>query len=110
MGNRRLLGMEAGIATYHHYDEMEDKTYIETVQNVEPYLDFNRKMANDHNISDLARKKNLVRVGSIPVLVQHEWMKKYGITSVYAPEHRKKVISLLNSPEYKYLKTVTGKI
>ena len=112
MGSKRLLeyDRQARIATYHHYDDLTDKTVIETVQDVEPYLDFNKTMQNEHSIAEQARKRDLVRVGSIPITVQYQWMKEYGIKNIFAPEFRKKIISLLNSPDWKYLKTITGKI
>lgn len=111
MGTKRLLDhdRETGTSIYHYYDNQTDKTIIETVQNVEPYLERNKRLANENTVRDLARKQNFVRVGSIPIGVQHEWMKKYGIMNVYGKEYRQKVLKLLQSAEYKYLRTVTGR-
>lgn len=112
MVSTRLLDYDgvAGIATYHHYDPGNDVTTIQVVQDVQPYLERNKIDRNANSIRNLARKSDIVRIGSIPVGVQLEWMKKYGIKNIYSKEYRKKILSLLRNPEYRYLTTATGKI
>ena len=50
-------------------------------------------------------EKNFMRkVASVPAAIQYEWLTKYGV-NVYNSEHADRVTKLLNSNDYRYLKT-----
>ena len=44
----------------------------------------------------------------MPAVVEIEWLQKYGV-NLSDPDHKGRVFKLLNSPEYRYLKT-TNKV
>lgn len=64
----------------HHYDALEDKTIIETGQDLDPYLKANKEMNDANSLSSRYIHKDTamgVHVGSIPMVKIHELMKKF---------------------------------
>lgn len=99
---KRLLNDRFGIQTWFHGHN--DGTFtIETVQDVEPILERNKALASERGKN--MRDREFIPVASIPVTVQYEWLKKYGITSVFDEEYEPLIKRLLNSNEYRYLRT-----
>lgn len=101
---------EAGVTEIFHYDEMTGDVHIETVQDVEPIIEKNMILQNDEQYSKDGINNEMWHFARIPVVVQLQWLKKYG------PDHdpmragnEKLLFSLLNDPEWRYLKT-TNKI
>lgn len=108
---KRLLDWDAEsrTATWHSYDPLTDKTTIGTVQDVEPFLRRNRALADSDEYRRKGLKNDMLHVASIPIGVQYKWLKEYGV-DVFNKEHLPRVKSLLNSPDWKYLRTSTGRI
>jgi len=80
------------------------------VQDVEPYLDSNKALANDDDFTKQGIKEGMWKYASIPVVVQERWLHEYGSENwPMRPGNEKLLFRLLNSPEWKYLKS-TGKI
>lgn len=103
---KRLLDNTDGVAQYHMYDEENDKTIIQTVQDVEPILNINqRALAN----SDPNWKGELHHVASIPLVVVQEWWIEFG-GNPFAEEHRAKLIAKLNNKDWCKLRTKEGRI
>ena len=82
--------------------------HIETTQDVAPILDKNKALQNMDGYTEHGIKNEMWHFASIPIVVQLQWLKKYG------PEHdpmkrgnEKLLFSLLNDPEWRYLKTTT---
>jgi hypothetical protein len=99
---KRLLNDRAGIRTWMH--RHSDGTFtIETVQDCEPILERNKAMALERGKK--IRDRTWVPVASIPITVQYEWAKKYGITNVFDEEYEPLIRRLLNSNEWRYLRT-----
>jgi hypothetical protein len=99
---KRLLNDRAGIRTWMH--QHADGTFtIETVQDCEPILERNKAMALERGKK--IRDRTWVPVASIPITVQYEWAKKYGITNVFDEEYEPLIRRLLNSNEWRYLRT-----
>jgi hypothetical protein len=99
---KRLLSSRAGIRTWMHTHA--DKTFtIETEQDAGPILERNKAMALERGkrINDRIN----VPVASIPITVQYEWMKRYGISNVFDEEYEPLIRRLLNSNEWRYLRT-----
>jgi len=97
----RLLNRRAGLEVWYH--EQPNGTFvIETRQDVAPILDRNKALQT-HN-DGFNRARDLARVASIPVVVQYEWLKRYGV-NLYDPDHAPRVKRLLNDPEWRYLRT-----
>jgi hypothetical protein len=73
-------------------------------QDVQPYLDANKTRANNFTRN---RRSNMRLVAEIPNIVVEQWLK-LGV-NVYDRNDAKKVQQLLNSNEYKWLRTSPGK-
>lgn len=98
----RVLSQRPGVRTMYHR-ETDGSIVIETVQDVEPILERNKKLAveNAKNI----KSRTFFPVASIPVTIQYEWLKKYGISNVFDEEYEPLIKRLLNSSDYRYLRT-----
>jgi len=107
----RSLGIDpiTGLETIHHYDEATDITHIEHKQDVTSIIDFNKMLHTTSHQHD-GVKNSWMHAAIIPEIVQIQWMKEYGIKDIYSEEAWPKVRRLLNSPEYRYLKTGPMKI
>ena len=107
----RSLGKDplTGLETIHHYDEVTKETHIEHKQDVSSIIERNKKLHNsDHQKTGC--KQEWMHAASIPEVVQIQWMQKYGIKDIYSDENWPLVRKLLNSPDYRYLKTGTMKL
>jgi hypothetical protein len=108
--NRRLLDFDAqtGIAEYHRYDSLTDRTVIETVQDVEPILERNRMLQNADD-RGWSASRDLRRAATIPDIIVLKWRSDYGI-DVFNRDHWPAVKRLLNDPEWRYLRTAPGRL
>jgi hypothetical protein len=98
---KRLLSTRAGIDTW--YVPQSDGTFvIETTQDVAPIIERNKRAQVEFGKN--TRGRDIFPVASVPVVVQYEWLTKHGV-NLLDPEHEKAVKRLLNSSEYRYLKT-----
>jgi len=98
-----------GVTQYFHYDELTGNWGIESVQDVEPFLELNKALQNDPEYSRQGIKQSWWHVARIPILVQEKWLREEGI-DIYNKDHWPKVKQKLNDPEWRYLRTATGKI
>ncbi len=105
----RLLSRSGpSIEVWHHYDTATDLTWAETRQNCDPILDHNKRLANDPDIKRKGIKQDWWKCGFIPNVIIEKWMREKGV-NVYDPNHMEKVKKLLMDPEWRYLKTTTGR-
>lgn len=106
MGNERLLSFDpiTGLSVFHSYDEATDQTTYRTEGDCEPYLELNKKMANDTELTKQGIKSEFWLYASIPPAVQVKLLVEHGI-DVYKQEHGARLSKILNDPEYRYLKT-----
>jgi hypothetical protein len=108
---KRILDYDPETHTtqYHSYDSATDTTVIETVQDVQPYLEHNRNLRNNEDYSAKGIKNEFWHYASIPNVVIEKILMEYGV-NVYSqdPEERSKVIKIINS-DFPYLKVTTGK-
>lgn len=119
MNNKRLLDydFETGVAMWHSYDPQTDTTYIEKTQDVEPILEANKSLQNwgiggAARLNDFSRrgiKNNWWHVALIPNLIIEKWLLEEGI-NVFDRDHWPAVRRKLNSPDWRYLRTGTGRI
>lgn len=109
MNNKRLLDHDpdTGVSTFHAYDHDTDTTYIETVQDVAPILRRNRALANEDDYKKEGIKNEWLHIASIPIGVQHQWLKQYGV-DIYKKDHWPRVKRLLMDPDWRYLRTSLG--
>jgi hypothetical protein len=108
--NPRLLDFDAqtGVAEYHHYDSLIDRTIIETVQDVTPILECNKALLNSDD-RGWSLSRELRRAAAIPDIIVLKWRNDYGI-DVFNRDHWPAVKRLLNDPEWRYLRTAPGRL
>lgn len=82
----------------------DDHIIDEVVQDVEPILDMNRRFQNGDKPRTIMDGWS-TKVASIPLSVVEAWRNKYGI-DVNNRTHWPRVIALLNSSDWRWLKTV----
>lgn len=98
-----------GVSTFMEYHADTDMTIVGRIQDVEPILERNKAMQNDVDYSRKGIAESWWHEARIPNIVIEKWRKDYGV-DVLNKDHIKKVKNLLNSPEWKYLKTTAGRI
>lgn len=106
MQTKRILPMMPFSDTVEkfHYDDVTDRMVIERVQDVEPYLEMNKHWRN--NVTQ-DKKSAFRKLASIPLSVV-EIMRKEHDCDVFNPAHEKKLLKLLHSREFAYLRTMDG--
>tara|TARA_R100000234_G_C4991267_1_gene175684 strand:- start:644 stop:943 length:300 start_codon:yes stop_codon:yes gene_type:complete len=83
-----------------HFHEPTKEFAIEHIQDIQPLVDSNKNLQeNDHLMRDELRLS-----ARIPLTVYYEWKNKFGV-DVFNPNHKEGVKRLLNSADYRYLKT-----
>lgn len=96
-----------GITTYVDYVPETDTTIVHREQaDVSLILDANKALANDESVWKQGVKNSWAHYAQIPLIVVEKWLNDYGV-DIFNKDHEKKVYRLLNSPEYRYLKTTT---
>jgi hypothetical protein len=104
---KRLLSYDpiTGVRTYHDYDHDTKKTYITEEQDVEAILNHNKKLANDSSYKKQGIKDDWYHFATVPNTVLLEIMKKHNI-SIFNNDDLPKFERILQSNEYRYLRTV----
>lgn len=107
---KRLIDFDqfSGIETWHEYDAVENKTVITETQDVEALLKQNRAEYNDADMKRRGMENEMLKVASVPLTVLMEWKTKHGVDA-WNKDHTKKIMKLLNDPEYRYLRTASGR-
>lgn len=101
---KRLLDYDPETGVREIFESTDEGFNIHYEQDVEPSLDLN-KAKQTHGKWGLADAKSEWRqVADIPHGVLYEWLTKHGV-NFFNPDHEKKVLQLLNSSDYRYLKT-----
>jgi len=103
---KRLLDSIDGVDTYHMYDAENNKTIIQTVQDVEPILSINARALSN---SDKNWKGDMHHVASVPTVVWEEWWREFG-GDPFSKENRPKLIAKLNNKDWCKLRTKEGRV
>lgn len=103
------MGRHAGInglTTEYWWDDVEDKLFINRVDDIEAILNNNVKEYNSHSTktSKKFHHEVLNKVASIPLVIVEKWRKEEGL-DVFNKDHADRVKRKLNDPEYRYLRT-----
>lgn len=103
---RRLIEHDSftGITEYFH--STDDGFKIETVQDVQPILEANKRIMNDSS-SDW--KGDWHHIASVPLILVHQWSKELG-SDILSKENRKAFIAKLSDYNYSKLRTKGGKL
>ena len=101
----KILDSHGGVVSEFHYDESEDKTTVNVVQDCEPIIEKNKALQSESPDNVLGR-----RIASIPLVVVQKWMQEDGVNFLALPKHEKGkyLRRKLNDPEYRYLRTSGG--
>ena len=104
---RRLLDYNpiTGERTVFEYGA-DDRMVITHEQDIASIIDGNKRLANDDSITAKGIKNDMWHYASIPNALIVKWKQELGV-DVFNKNHRKRVFRLLNSPEYRYLKTTS---
>ena len=94
-------GTEAGTASWWHEDGSGNWT-VETVQHTDPILDLNKEAQNHCNPYNAARDTKMV--ARIPFVVMEKWRNELGI-DYWNPDHQQAVDRLLESSDWRWLRT-----
>lgn len=105
MAAERILSTRDGVTTFFSYDEMTDTSIIRTHQDVGPYLERNKRLANEgrHRTAD----RFMELAATIPNNIAYQWMIDDGINWFALPKHEKNkyLKRKLNDPDWRYLRT-----
>lgn len=89
------------------YDVDGETIGVRHVQDVEAILDANK---HDHNhVSGYSPSRDLKHVARIPNVVALIWLNQYGV-DVLNKDHKTAVARLLNSNEWRHLRTGGGRL
>jgi hypothetical protein len=89
-------------------DPTERKVHVDHSADCEPYLDANKAaQAEPQKFAGSFR-----RVASIPPIIILKWMNEHGVNWFRMPkaEKAKFIARKLNDPDYRYLKTIPGRV
>lgn len=101
MGSRRLLEYDASRGLRIDFESLDGGEFaIHYTQDVEPLLDHNKACQTE----SIDRKSEFRHYASVPIAIQYKWIQQYGVDPL-APEHQDLLTRLLNSSEYRYLRT-----
>lgn len=105
--SKRLLDYDptTKTTTWHDYDHSNRKTYIITEQDCEGIVEANKRKQNSHNTSQFSKKADYYHFASVPNTVLMEWKTKHGV-DWNNKDDLPKIERLLQSNEYRYLRTV----
>lgn len=91
---------------YFHYDAGNDTYTIETVEDVGPILEANKKMYNADDQGWMKGREGR-RVATIPNIIIEKWKRELGV-DLFDKNHDQAVRRLLNDPDWRYLRTAPG--
>ena len=116
---KRLLDYDPLTRTsvYHHYDDLTKETVIEEIQDVGHFLEVNKRtqthdVGGGGGLNEYSRKgikAGWWHVATIPNSVIVKWKQDHGI-DVFNKDHTPGIKRLLNDPEWRYLRTGTGRV
>lgn len=87
------------VETFHFDDNADAFTIARQSQDLQPIIDANKQWANH-----VEQKGDMRLAARVPVDVIYEWLQKYGVRA-WDKNHIPAVKRLLNSNEYRYLRT-----
>jgi hypothetical protein len=103
----QALGAESGAMQEFYFDESSDLLVSRLVQDVEPFIERNKRLQND-GTDGYTPSREMRRVASIPNIVVHQWQQE-GI-DIFDRNDWPKVRARLNSREWSFLRTAPGRV
>ena len=108
MGLSLVGALEGLCQTRLYHDDADDRLIVERTQDCDEIVSAAKRAEADFDRGTYLRS-DMVRVATVPNVVIEHWMKKYGLNPM-DPDDTKKILSLLNDPDWRYLKTVPGRV
>jgi hypothetical protein len=91
----------------HYLDESENLYVVEHEEDVEPTIERNKAMQNEFTRFG---KETFHHVASIPPIIMLKWLNEEGINAYRREGFEHIIAKKLNDPDWKYLKTIPGRI
>ena len=108
MSKRLVVDAEPWRRTDFHYDESDDKFTLNTIQDVEPIVDENKRKMNQYGDKlSVGKRGEWHHAASIPINVWDQWMQD---TNGAIEKDSKLLAAYLNDPDYKYFKVAPTNI
>jgi hypothetical protein len=103
--------MNDPVKTTFKYDHSEDKVILNSVQDIEPILELNKKEQNNDSMYGIGNTETLGmrKVASIPLVVIEKWKQELGF-DIMNKNDWPKVKQLLNDPENRFFRTNESKL
>ena len=103
--------MNDPVKTTFKYDHSEDKVILNSVQDIEPILELNKKEQNNASMYGIGNTETLGmrKVASIPLVVIEKWKQELGV-DIMNKNDWPKVKQLLNDPENRFFRTNESKL
>lgn len=92
---------------HDNQDGTFDIQHIQARSVIDALLDGNKEMANDTALTRRGIKQDWWKYATIPNVLIMKWKQELGV-DIFNKDHRKKMFQLINSPEYKFLKTTSA--
>lgn len=86
----------------------DGRLFLRHAQNATPIVECNKASQNNGR-SAWGADKDMWRVASIPNVVVIEWMNQHGV-NFYDDNHWPRVVALLNSSDYAWLRSGGGRL
>ncbi len=111
---KRLLDYDAaaGISTWYEFDHAANEFTIATEQSssaLQIILDGNKAQQNAPELKRQGIRNSWMKAATIPNGVIEKWLREERV-NLFRREDWPKVQGLLNSPDYRYLKTIGGRV
>lgn len=104
----RFLGYDPalGLTEAFHIAPGQSSFAIETMQDVEPILENNKRRQNDGDGFTASREGRYI--ASIPLVIIEKWKNELGV-DIFNKNHQPAIRRLLNDPDWRYLRTSLGR-
>ena len=105
---KKLLDSDGNVSRVFHHDDMTDISTVQTIQDVEPILDNNKRLQTFND--GYSPSRDMKRIASIPMVIAERWIKEDGYNWMALPKKEKSVYlrKKLNDPDYRFLRTSGG--
>ena len=98
---------EGMILRTYEEDEAEERMIIKSHQNIGPILENNKRLYTADDGYSPSREWR--RAASVPNIIIEKWIRELGINA-YKLEDQPKILAMLDSPEYRWLRTAPGRL
>jgi|TARA_R110000822_G_scaffold293891_1_gene415924 GTP-sensing pleiotropic transcriptional regulator CodY len=96
--------MNDPVKTKFHYDHSTDNVVLESIQDVKPLLELNKKELNNDSTYGPQLNNGMRKVASIPLVIIEKWKRELGV-DIYNKNDWPKIKQLLNDSDNRFLRT-----